>query len=113
IAAEEHEPYIRPPLSKGFLAGKESLDAVYAHPTEWYTQNRVEVLTGTKVFGVDSIAHTVALAEGTSLHYDRLLLATGSSPRILTSDGAELAGVHYLRTIDDSNALKTELAKGG
>lgn len=113
IAAEEHEPYIRPPLSKGFLAGKEGLDAVYAHPKEWYEENRVEVLTGTKVFGVDPVARTVALAEGSTLHYDKLLLATGSSPRILTIDGAELAGVHYLRTIDDSNALKAELADGG
>ncbi|HRN28516.1 MAG TPA: NAD(P)/FAD-dependent oxidoreductase, partial [Terrimesophilobacter sp.] len=113
IAAEDHEPYIRPPLSKGFLAGKESLDAVYAHPSEWYADNRIEVRTGTKVYGVDPIAQQVELAAGESLHYDKLLLATGSSPRILTIDGAELAGVHYLRTIDDSNSLKAELAGGG
>src|SRR5690606_39876351 len=55
-AAEPHAPYIRPPLSKGFLAGNDGLDAVYAHPDEWYAENDIEVETGTKVFGVDSAA---------------------------------------------------------
>lgn len=113
IAAEPHPPYIRPPLSKGFLAGKEGLDAVYAHPEECYAENDIELLTGTKVFGVDPIAHEVTVAGGSPLRYDKLLLATGSSPRILTIDGAELSGVHYLRTIDDSSALRSELAGGG
>lgn len=112
-AAEPHSPYIRPPLSKGYLAGNEGLDAVFAHPDEWYAENDIDVVTGTKVFGVDSAAHEVTVSGGKAVGYDKLLLATGSTPRLLTIDGAELGGVHYLRTIDDSSALKQELSGGG
>ncbi len=113
IGQETHDPYIRPPLSKGYLNGSDGLDAVYVHPKEWYAEHNIDLLTGTKVFGVNADAHEVTLSEGKPLHYDKLLLATGSSPRILTMDGAELSGVHYLRTLDDSNALNKELAGGG
>jgi 3-phenylpropionate/trans-cinnamate dioxygenase ferredoxin reductase subunit len=113
IAKEAHAPYIRPPLSKGYLNGSEGLDAVYVHPEDWYAENDVELLTDTKVFGVDAAAHEVTVSGGKPLHYDKLLLATGSSPRILTIDGAELGGVHYLRTLDDSVALQKELTGGG
>lgn len=113
IGQEAHAPYIRPPLSKGYLNGSDGLDAVYVHPQEWYAENDIDLLTATKVFGVSADAHEVTLSEGAPLRYDKLLLATGSSPRILTMDGAELDGVHYLRTLDDSNALNKELAKGG
>lgn len=113
FAAEPHPPYIRPPLSKGFLAGSEGPDAVFAHPDEWYRENRVEVDVDTKVLGVDAAAHEVSLSGGRRVGYDRLLLATGSTPRMLTIDGAELDGVHYLRTIDDSLALKDALSSGG
>lgn len=113
FAAEPHPPYIRPPLSKGFLAGSEGPDAVFAHPDEWYRENRIEVDVDTKVFGVDAAAHEVSLSGGRRVGYDRLLLATGSTPRMLTIDGAELDGVHYLRTIDDSLALKDVLSSGG
>ncbi len=113
LAQEAHEPYIRPPLSKGYLNGSDGLDAVYVHPDSWYGENSVELLTGTKAYGVNSVAHEVTVSGGTPLHYDKLLLATGSSPRLLTIDGAELGGVHYLRTLDDSMALHKELAAGG
>lgn len=113
FAAEPHAPYIRPPLSKGFLKGSEGLDAVFVHPDEWYAESGVELETGTKVFGVDSLTGEVTVSGGKPVPYDRLLLATGSAPRILTIDGAELAGVHYLRTLDDSNTLRAELAGGG
>lgn len=113
FAAEPHPPYIRPPLSKGFLAGSEGPDAVFAHPDEWYRENSVEVDVDTKVFGVDASAHEVSLSGGRRVGYDKLLLATGSTPRMLTIDGAELDGVHYLRTIDDSLALKDALTSGG
>lgn len=113
IGQEAHAPYIRPPLSKGYLNGSDGVDAVYVHPDEWYAENKIELLTGTKVFGVNSVAKEITVAGGKPLHYDKLLLATGSSPRILTIDGAELGGVHYLRTLDDSKALHQELAAGG
>lgn len=113
IGQEAHAPYIRPPLSKGYLNGSDGLDAVYVHPEEWYAENNIELLTGTKVYGVNSVAQEITVAGGKPLHYDKLLLATGSSPRMLPIDGAELGGVHYLRTLDDSQALQKELAGGG
>src|SRR5690606_5605209 len=94
-------------------AGNEGPDAVYAHPDEWYDENSIAVDAGTKVFGVDSAAHEVTVSGGRPVGYDKLLLATGSTPRLLTIDGAELGGVYYLRTIDDSIALKHELNSGG
>jgi 3-phenylpropionate/trans-cinnamate dioxygenase ferredoxin reductase subunit len=112
IAGEEHEPYIRPPLSKGYLSGSDGLDAVYVHPKQWYADNRIEVVTGTRVTAIDRAAHAVTLSTGDTLGYDKLLLATGSAPRVLSIDGSDLGGVHYLRTIDDSEALQTELRAG-
>jgi 3-phenylpropionate/trans-cinnamate dioxygenase ferredoxin reductase subunit len=113
VASEKHEPYIRPPLSKGYLNGSDGLDAVYVHPTAWYAENHIDLLTGTSVTGIDRSAHEVTLSSGEKLPYDKLLLATGSSPRLLPIDGADLAGVHYLRTLDDSEALQAELKDGG
>lgn len=113
IGKEPHAPYIRPPLSKGYLSGTDGLDAVYVHPEDWYAENKIELLTGTTVFGVNAATREVTVSGGKPLHYDKLLIATGSSPRLLTIDGAELGGVHYLRTLDDSKALHKELAAGG
>jgi len=113
LASEKHEPYIRPPLSKGYLNGSDGLDAVYVHPSEWYTENHIDVKTGTSATSIDRAAHEVTLSTGEKLSYDKLLLATGSSPRHLPIEGADLAGVYYLRTLDDSEALQAELKAGG
>jgi 3-phenylpropionate/trans-cinnamate dioxygenase ferredoxin reductase subunit len=113
LASEKHEPYIRPPLSKGYLNGSDGLDAVYVHPSEWYAENHIDVKTGTSATSIDRAAHEVTLSTGEKLPYDKLLLATGSSPRQLPIEGADLAGVHYLRTLDDSEALQAELKAGG
>ncbi len=113
IGKEAHAPYIRPPLSKGYLNGSDGLDAVYVHPKEWYAQNNIELQTGTNVYGVNAATHEITVSEGAPLRYDKLLITTGSSARILTIDGAELDGVHYLRTLDDSNSLNKELSGGG
>ena len=113
ITDEAHTPYQRPPLSKGFLKGDEGLDAVILHPDDWYREQRIEVRTSTSATAVHPDAHTVDLSDGTQLTYDKLLLATGSSPRVLPIEGHELPGVHVLRRLDDSEALKAELADGG
>lgn len=113
IGKEAYAPYIRPPLSKGYLNGSEGLDAVYVHPEAWYAENNIDLHTGTNVYGVNAAAHEITVSEGKPLHYDKLLISTGSSPRVLTIDGAELGGVHYLRTLDDSKSLNKELAAGG
>lgn len=113
IVADEAElPYQRPPLSKGFLSGKEDEDSLLPYPGTWYPENNVTVLTGTAATALDPANHTVALADGRSLSYAKLLIATGASPRVIPFKGVDLDGVHYFRSKADSVALK-ELLKGG
>ncbi|WP_243073858.1 NAD(P)/FAD-dependent oxidoreductase [Microbacterium sp. SS28] len=113
LAAEPHPPYQRPPLSKGYLEGKEGTDAVILHPSEWYEEGGVDLRTGVSAAALDPADHRVSLDDGTTLSYDALLLATGSSPRRLPLEGADLEGVRTLRTLDDSNALAEQLRGGG
>jgi 3-phenylpropionate/trans-cinnamate dioxygenase ferredoxin reductase subunit len=113
VADEPHPPYQRPPLSKGYLAGKEGLDAVFVHPAEWYAENGMRLRMSTAAVALDPASHRLDLAGGESLTYDALLLATGSSPRRLPIPGADLPGVRTLRRIDDSDALAAELKDGG
>lgn len=107
---ETHLPYERPPLSKGYLAGSAERDSMQVHPREWYAQQRVELRLGQRVSGLDRAGHIVQVAGAEPVRYDRLLLATGASPRRLPVPGADAAGVHYLRTVDDSDALRAVLA---
>ena len=114
IVADEAEiPYQRPPLSKGFLAGKEDEDALLPLPASWYPENNVTVLTGTAATALDPGAHTVTLADGSVLPYAKVLLATGAAPRRIPFPGVELAGVYTFRTKADSVALKELLSAGG
>jgi 3-phenylpropionate/trans-cinnamate dioxygenase ferredoxin reductase subunit len=106
IGEEAERPYERPPLSKGYLQGKEGREKIYAHPQEWYAQHDVELRLDTAVTAIDPAAHRVTLADGSTLEYAKLLLATGASPRVLPVPGAELAGVHYLRTVQQSDQLR-------
>ncbi len=106
IGAEEHLPYDRPPLSKGYLQGKDSDDDITLHARAWYDDRSIELRLGTKVTDLDPTAHEVTLDGGERMRYDRVLLATGSSPRRLDLPGADLDGVHVLRTVGDSDALR-------
>lgn len=110
IGDEPERPYQRPPLSKGWLAGTADLDDVYLKDTEWYADNGIELRTSTRVVGLEVDAHKVELADGSFVGYDQLLLATGSQPRRLNLPGANLAGVHYLRTLADAERLKAAAA---
>jgi 3-phenylpropionate/trans-cinnamate dioxygenase ferredoxin reductase subunit len=110
VGEEAEHPYERPPLSKGYLLGKEERDSVYVHPPQWYTDHGVELRLGTAVTAVDPAAHEVALADGSRIGYAKLLLATGSSPRRLPVPGADLGGVHYLRRLADSDRIKNAFA---
>ncbi|MGW4355464.1 NAD(P)/FAD-dependent oxidoreductase [Nocardia sp. NPDC004582] len=105
VSAEEHLPYERPPLSKEHLLGKKSLPDFTVDPAQWYRDHHIEVMPGTTVTALDRDTKTVALPDGTTLPYDKLALATGSRPRLLRMPGADAAGVHVLRTIEDSDAL--------
>ena len=113
VAGEDAMPYIRPPLSKEFLLGNDDRASIDVHPEAWYAEQRVEVLRGRRVTELEPAAHTISIGEGEVMAYDRLLLATGASPRRFRGPGADLAGVHLLRTVDDSIALREALAPGG
>ncbi|KAA8887579.1 NAD(P)/FAD-dependent oxidoreductase [Nocardia colli] len=105
IGAEEQLPYERPPLSKEHLAGKKQLAEFTPHPRQWYRDHNVEVRVGTTVESVDTAAKTVSLPDGSTVAYDKLALATGSTPRTLSIPGADAPNVYTLRTIEDSDTL--------
>ncbi|MFF0432274.1 NAD(P)/FAD-dependent oxidoreductase [Streptomyces sp. NPDC004327] len=109
ICDERERPYERPPLSKGYLLGKDERDSVFVHEPGWYAQHDVELHLGQPVTAVDREAHTVRLGDGTVIRYDKLLLATGAEPRRLPVPGTDLAGVHHLRRLAHSERLRDEL----
>ncbi|MDP2288224.1 MAG: FAD-dependent oxidoreductase [Actinomycetota bacterium] len=110
VTKESHLPYERPPLSKGFLMGKDARESVFVHPLEWYAEHSVELKRDSEAVAVDKASRIVTMSDGTTLPYDKLLLATGSFPRKLSIPGAELSGVFYLREIEDSEAIKSAFA---
>ena len=112
ILTDDHErPYHRPPLSKEFLRGDQERKEVFVHPPEWHNEQGVELMTNTRATNLDPQAHEVTLADGRTLEYKKLLLATGGTPNHLDIPGADLEGVHYLRWLDDSEALKGAAAR--
>ncbi|MEU3616673.1 FAD-dependent oxidoreductase [Streptomyces sp. NPDC006872] len=114
ICDERDHPYVRPPLSKGFLLGKETRESVFVHEPAWYAQNDVELHLGQTVDAIDRTAKTVRFGDdGTLAHYDKLLLATGAEPRRLDIPGTDLAGVHHLRRLAHAERLKGVLAALG
>jgi 3-phenylpropionate/trans-cinnamate dioxygenase ferredoxin reductase subunit len=111
VARERHLPYERPPLSKGYLAGTDDRDAVFPHDAGWYRDNDVAVRVGTSVTDLDLASRVAVLDDGSSLGYDRLLIATGASPRTLQIPG--IGHAVTLRTIDDSERLRDAFEDGG
>jgi 3-phenylpropionate/trans-cinnamate dioxygenase ferredoxin reductase subunit len=112
FAAERHVPYERPPLSKAYLKGEESAEDAYVHPESWYADHDVDLRLGTAVTSVDAEAHEVVATDGSRTAYDRLVLATGASPRRSDLPGADLEGVLYLRTVEDSERLREAFQPG-
>ncbi|MET9043726.1 MULTISPECIES: NAD(P)/FAD-dependent oxidoreductase [unclassified Streptomyces] len=114
ICDERDHPYERPPLSKGYLLGKEDRDSVFVHEPAWYARNDVELHLGQTVDAIDRGARTVRFGDdGTLVHYDKLLLATGAEPRRLDIPGTDLAGVHHLRRLAHAERLKGVLTSLG
>ena len=111
LGEEQHRPYERPPLSKDYLQGSADRDSVFVHPEHWYADHGVELRLGTAVTSLDRASRTVVTATGARLGYDKLLLATGSTPRRLSVPGADLEGVHYLRNLEDSDRIKAGFAR--
>ncbi|HEX2357956.1 MAG TPA: FAD-dependent oxidoreductase [Micromonosporaceae bacterium] len=112
IGEETERPYERPPLSKGYLLGKEPREVAFVHDERWYAEHDVELWLGRRVTMLDRSAHVVTVDGGERLGYDKLLLTTGSRVRRLDVPGSDLAGVRYLRTIDQADALLAELREG-
>jgi 3-phenylpropionate/trans-cinnamate dioxygenase ferredoxin reductase subunit len=112
IGDEPGIPFGRPPLSKTYLRSEEDLDGWYVRPPGWYEEHGVERLVGSTVVAVDPAAHSVALASGQTHDYQKVLLATGGRNRRLAVPGAELGGVHYLRTVAECEAIKREARAG-
>ncbi|MFD3677707.1 NAD(P)/FAD-dependent oxidoreductase [Streptomyces sp. NPDC058613] len=114
LIGDEHDrPYERPPLSKGFLVGKEERDSVFVHEPSWYASADVELHLGQPAVHLDRENKSVRLGDGTLLHYDKLLLATGSEPRRLDLPGTDLVGVHHLRRLAHAERLRGVLAALG
>ncbi len=112
LGTELELPYERPPLSKGYLQGKDERDSIYVHPQEWYAEHGVDLRLGHTVTAIDRAGTAVATSgpAGTAtVSYDKLLLATGASPRRLTFTGSDRPEVLYLRTAADSDRLREAL----
>ncbi|HYF45151.1 MAG TPA: NAD(P)/FAD-dependent oxidoreductase, partial [Acidimicrobiales bacterium] len=105
VGDEDTAPYARPPLSKAVLRGEDPPESARLHPDEWYRDLDVE-LVADRAERLDTITRSVGLAGGDELRFDRLVVATGASPRRLTVPGADLDGVHHLRTLDDAVRLR-------
>jgi 3-phenylpropionate/trans-cinnamate dioxygenase ferredoxin reductase subunit len=112
IGAEPEIPYERPPLSKGYLQGSSTKAEAQPFPAEFYGEKQIELMLDSTVAALDADAGAVTLGDGSAIAFDRLLLATGSRPRPLTVPGAQLDGVHYLRTFADADALKAAAQPG-
>ena len=112
ITDEPYMPYERPPLSKGYLTGKEGLDHVYLREEAHYVENNIEVTTGVRATHVDPTGRTVTLDDGRVLGYEKLLLATGGRALRLPIPGNDLAGVFTVRTIDDANNIRQAASPG-
>ncbi len=106
LSADTDPPYNRPPLSKGFLRGELDEDAVFVEPAETYAELEIDVRLGCEVTAVRPGERAVGLADGNSLSYDRLVLASGSLPRALGTPGETLDGVHTYRTLRDAKAVR-------
>jgi 3-phenylpropionate/trans-cinnamate dioxygenase ferredoxin reductase component len=113
IGDERERPYERPPLSKGYLLGNDEKSSIYVHDANWYAEHDVDLRLGVTATALDPAARQVTLESGESVGYDRLLLATGSSPRHIPIPGADLGGVLYLRRVEDSERLGKTLHEGG
>jgi len=106
LGDEPQRPYERPPLSKEYLRGEKDFDAAAVHSAGFYDEQQIELRASTVVTGVDPGASEVTLSSGERIGYDRLLVATGAAPRRLSVPGADLDGVHYLRSVTDADTLR-------
>jgi 3-phenylpropionate/trans-cinnamate dioxygenase ferredoxin reductase component len=111
INDEAHLPYQRPPLSKAYLKGEGRPDSLMFRPDKFYRDQNIELIADRAV-SIDRAARRLLLASGTPLDYGHLVLATGARNRLLDIPNANLKDVLYLRTLDESEALRQRIASG-
>ena len=105
VGREPQRPYNRPPLSKGYLQGKESFDEALFRPEEWWDEQQIEVMTRTSVTALDPGARTVTLADRSEVEFGKALMATGANVNVLHVPGGELDGIHYLRAKGNADSI--------
>ena len=110
VGAEPELPYERPPLSKEYLAGERPFERILIRPKNFWKEREVTILLGRRVMSVDALGHRVTTDNGDSIHYRRLVWATGGAPRRLTCSGHDLAGVHTVRDRADVDRIMQELS---
>ena len=114
IGEEPHLPYQRPPLSKKYLLGEMEQERLHLRPESFYDENRIDHILGQSVTAIDRKAKTVTLSDGSTIHYDKLALTTGSVPRLLPAKlGGALKKVFAVRTLADVDAMAPSFADGG
>jgi 3-phenylpropionate/trans-cinnamate dioxygenase ferredoxin reductase subunit len=110
VGRESDLPYNRPPCSKGYMQGKESREDTLFRRAEWYEEQHVEALTRVSVKSLDLNERSVELSDGQEVSFDKALVATGAGVRRLSVPGAELEGIHYLRTLGNSDTIRADAA---
>ena len=110
IGQEPYIPYQRPPLSKQYLSGEQEKEKLSLRQESFYSEKEINLMLETSVLSLDPHKKELQLEKGETVTYDKLLIATGGRPRKLEVDGHTLKGIHYLRNIDDVDAIKTQMS---
>jgi 3-phenylpropionate/trans-cinnamate dioxygenase ferredoxin reductase component len=108
VGREPDAPYNRPPLSKGYLQGRESREEVLFRPDDWWREQEIELMIRTSVMKLDPSERLATLSTKDEIEFDKALVATGSNVRRLRVDGCDLDGIHYLRAFANSDAIRDE-----
>jgi 3-phenylpropionate/trans-cinnamate dioxygenase ferredoxin reductase subunit len=108
VGREPDPPYNRPECSKGYLRGEESREDTLFRPLEWYAEQEIEWLMRSSAMKLDLESRSVTLSDKSEIEYEKLLLATGANVRRLNVPGCELEGIHYLRTLGNSDAIRED-----
>jgi len=109
VGRELDPPYNRPECSKGYLRGEETREEPMFRPAEWWKEQRIELLTGTTVTGLDPGSHTATLSNKQEVRYGKALLASGANVRRLNVDGSQLENIFYLRTLGNADAIRAAM----
>ena len=112
LSSDTSIPYERPPLSKGFLAGRDAEESIRINPADFYAAHAIEIRLGCTVTGIDPGRRFLRLQSGDEFAFEKLILATGSRARTMTVPGADLPNVQYLHTLEDSPQKIRRLAAG-